>query len=45
MRFARSRCRSHLMRRKRYDQELGDIFAVQDEITRNVAAANEPLPR
>jgi len=27
---------------KRYDGELGDIFAVQDEITRNVAAAIEP---
>ena len=26
----------------RYDRELGDIFAVQDEITRNVAAAIEP---
>jgi TolB-like protein/Flp pilus assembly protein TadD len=27
---------------ERYDRELGDIFAVQDEITRNVAAAIEP---
>jgi TolB-like protein len=26
----------------RYDRELGDIFAVQDEITRSVAAAIEP---
>ena len=25
-----------------YDRELGDMFAVQDEITRNVAAAIEP---
>ena len=29
---------------ERYDRELGDIFAVQDEITRNVAAAIEPHP-
>src|SRR5215211_8249875 len=27
---------------QRYDRELGDIFAVQDEITRSVAAAIEP---
>ena len=27
---------------ERYDRELGDMFAVQDEITRNVAAAIEP---
>ena len=27
---------------ERYDRELDDIFAVQDEITRNVAAAIEP---
>jgi TolB-like protein len=27
---------------ERYDRELGDIFAVQDEITRSVAAALEP---
>ena len=27
---------------ERYDRELGDIFAVQDEITRNVVAAIEP---
>ncbi len=27
---------------ERYDRELGDIFAVQDEITRNVAGAMEP---
>jgi TolB-like protein len=27
---------------ERYDRELGDIFAVQDELTRNVAAAIEP---
>ncbi len=27
---------------ERYDRELGDIFTVQDEITRNVAAAIEP---
>ncbi len=27
---------------ERYDRELGDIFAVQDEITRHVAAAIEP---
>jgi TolB-like protein/cytochrome c-type biogenesis protein CcmH/NrfG len=27
---------------ERYDRELGEIFAVQDEITRNVAAAIEP---
>jgi TolB-like protein len=27
---------------ERYDRELGDIFAVQDEITRNVASAIEP---
>ena len=27
---------------ERYDRKLGDIFAVQDEITRNVAAAIEP---
>ena len=27
---------------KRYDRELGDIFVIQDEITRNVAAAIEP---
>lgn len=27
---------------ERYDRELGDIFAVQDEITRNVAGAIEP---
>lgn len=27
---------------ERYDRELGDIFAVQDEITRSVAAAVEP---
>jgi TolB-like protein len=27
---------------ERYDRELGDIFAVQDEITRSVAAAIEP---
>jgi TolB-like protein len=26
----------------RFDRDLGDIFAVQDEITRNVAAAIEP---
>jgi TolB-like protein len=26
----------------RYDRDLGDIFAVQDEITRNVAAVIEP---
>jgi TolB-like protein len=26
----------------RYDRELGDLFAVQDEITRSVAAAIEP---
>jgi hypothetical protein len=27
---------------EKYDRELGDIFAVQDEITRNVVAAIEP---
>ena len=27
---------------ERYDREIGDIFAVQDEITRSVAAAIEP---
>ena len=27
---------------ERYDREVGDIFAVQDEITRSVAAAIEP---
>lgn len=27
---------------QRYDRELGDIFAVQDEITRNVVATVEP---
>jgi TolB-like protein len=27
---------------ERYDRELGDIFAMQDEITRSVAAAIEP---
>lgn len=27
---------------ERYDRELGDIFAIQDEITRNVAGAIEP---
>jgi TolB-like protein len=27
---------------ERYDRELGDIFAVQDEITRSVAAVVEP---
>ena len=27
---------------ERYDRELGDIFAVQDEITRSVVAAIEP---
>ena len=27
---------------ERYDRELGDVFAVQDEITRNVVAAIEP---
>jgi TolB-like protein len=27
---------------ERYDRELGDIFAVQDQITRSVAAAIEP---
>jgi TolB-like protein/Tfp pilus assembly protein PilF len=27
---------------ERYDRELGDMFAVQDEITRSVAAALEP---
>ncbi len=27
---------------ERYDRELGDIFTVQDEITRNVAGAIEP---
>jgi hypothetical protein len=27
---------------ERYDRELGDIFAVQDELTRSVAAAIEP---
>lgn len=27
---------------ERYDRELGDIFAVQDRITRSVAAAIEP---
>ena len=27
---------------ERYDREIGDIFAVQDEITRNVAGAIEP---
>jgi TolB-like protein len=27
---------------ERYDRELGDIFAVQDQITRNVVAAIEP---
>ena len=27
---------------ERYDRELGDVFAVQDEITRSVAAAIEP---
>jgi TolB-like protein/Flp pilus assembly protein TadD len=27
---------------EKYDRQLGDIFAVQDEITRNVAAAIEP---
>jgi hypothetical protein len=27
---------------ERYDRELGDIFAVQDEITRSVAGAIEP---
>ena len=27
---------------ERYDRKLGDIFAVQDEITRSVAAAIEP---
>ena len=27
---------------ERYDRELGDIFAVQDEITRSVAGAMEP---
>ncbi|MFC7543313.1 tetratricopeptide repeat protein [Siccirubricoccus deserti] len=27
---------------ERYDRELGDIFAVQDEITRNIVAAIEP---
>jgi TolB-like protein len=27
---------------ERYDRKLGDIFAVQDEITRNVAGAIEP---
>ena len=27
---------------ERYDRDLGDIFAVQDEITRSVAAAIEP---
>jgi TolB-like protein len=27
---------------ERYDRELGDMFAVQDEITRSVAAAIEP---
>ena len=27
---------------ERYDRKLGDMFAVQDEITRNVAAAIEP---
>ena len=27
---------------ERYDRELGDIFAVQDDITRSVAAAIEP---
>lgn len=27
---------------ERYDRELGDIFSVQDEITRSVAAAIEP---
>jgi TolB-like protein len=27
---------------ERYDRELGDIFALQDEITRSVAAAIEP---
>ena len=27
---------------EQYDRELGDIFAVQDEITRNVVAAIEP---
>jgi TolB-like protein len=27
---------------EKYDRELGDIFAVQDEITHNVAAAIEP---
>jgi len=27
---------------ERYDRELGDIFAIQDEITRSVAAAIEP---
>jgi TolB-like protein len=27
---------------EKYDRELGDIFAVQDEITRSVAAAIEP---
>jgi TolB-like protein/cytochrome c-type biogenesis protein CcmH/NrfG len=27
---------------ERYDRELGDIFAVQDEITRNVVASIEP---
>ncbi|HEX2887405.1 tetratricopeptide repeat protein, partial [Vineibacter terrae] len=27
---------------ERYDRQLGDIFAVQDEITRSVAAAIEP---
>ena len=27
---------------ERFDKELGEIFAVQDEITRNVAAAIEP---
>jgi TolB-like protein len=27
---------------ERYDRDLGDIFAVQDEITRNVVAAIEP---
>lgn len=27
---------------ERYDREIGDIFAVQDEITRSVAAPIEP---
>ncbi len=36
-----ARSRSHLWA-ERYDRELADIFAVQDEITQSVAAAIEP---